>query len=146
MNSQPEENKKRVKKTRAKRRVYLDDVSESKVSKICRYMEDAHPGVRISSKDLINFIVTDLAEKPDSSLERRLREKFFDEERALRNAIEKIQEAKNKGLDVDLSELLKKEGLSLNTKKNRITKAKRSKQDALDSCKGAVIDAALSKR
>lgn len=99
--------KKKPKSRSATKRVRLDDESIKKVRDWKRMATASEHGLKLSSSDIVNWMLKKIPDEPSSKDVVKVRKEFFDPVKALEIATAKLKAAKLKGDIVDLNHLLR---------------------------------------
>lgn len=103
-------------------RVTLYDEALKRVDGWIKQVEESKAGVSLFRKDVLNWFVLNSAEVlPVASVE-AMAAQFFDQERFLKQAIKRVREAKGRGENLSLSDIMSEEQ-SVKPKKERKPRA-----------------------
>lgn len=103
-------------------RVTLYEESLKRVDGWIKQVEESKAGVSLFRKDILNWFVLNSAEMlPVASIE-AMATQFFDQERFLKQALKRVREAKGRGENLSLSDIMSDEQ-SVKPKKERKPRA-----------------------
>ncbi len=120
------ENKKKLRK-RHFDRITLDSLALSRIDLWIKQVESAKAGVVISRKDLINWLIENMAERLSSVQEKSLSEQFYSELRYIQFAAREIKAASLRGERLTLKDI---EQRGVQIKKPFYKEKKASKADS----------------
>lgn len=90
-------------------RVTLYEEAMKRVDSWIRQVEESKDGVSLFRKDILNWHILNVPEKLDLQSVEKLAEKFFDQERFLKQALKRVRDAKSRGEELPLKELMSDE-------------------------------------
>ena len=127
-------------------RIVLDNESLEIVKRIADQVSEAFSGIlKLTSKDIANFLLVKRS-CPLSNLElNEIKNTFFNDLQAAQWAVDKLKEAKSAGLDLKLSDVLKKIQTPLVKEKSRSGElSKKSFKKSLDALPESTVSLAKS--
>ncbi|MCJ8277771.1 MAG: hypothetical protein HRT44_06660 [Bdellovibrionales bacterium] len=113
-------------------RILLTKKSSSIITDTIKFLTDKHPGITITKKDLVNWLVSDHFQKLTPSTEKQLFEKFYDEIKYLEKSLRELKKKKKNGEDISIEKILKQAKQGFKQKSPRKPQAKKEK-DSNDS-------------
>jgi hypothetical protein len=123
-------------------RIVLDKESVEVVESISAQINKAFGGmVKLSNKELTNFLVQSRSEKLSSSELKEIKDKYFDDVRAAQWAVQRLKQAKSGGENLSLNEVLQmlhspiskeKRPFNSESKRKKKTEGTGPHEDAID--------------
>lgn len=89
-------------------RIPLTISASTVVSNTIDKLIEKHPGISLSKKDFVNWIIEDHFKKLTPTTEKQLFEKFYDEVKFLEKSIKEFKRKKRNGEDISIDSFLKK--------------------------------------
>jgi len=111
-------------KTRHPDRVTLPPELLSKLDAWMKHITDRHRGVRLTRNNMIEWLISSYPNELPSVDIKTIAERFYDEERFLKDAIRELRLKKARGENVSLAEILAKGGPQKVPNPNRAAKPK----------------------
>jgi len=99
-------------------RVTLYDDALKRIDGWIKQVEQSKAGVSLFRKDILNWFVLNSAEVLPTASVDAMAAQFFDEERFLKQALKRVREAKERGENLSLSDIMSEER-SVKPKKDR---------------------------
>lgn len=115
---------KKKKKAKHPDRVTLTPEHQEKVDGWIKQVTANHRGVRLTRNNVVDWLIGSYAAELSRSDEKALAERFYDEERFLREAMRELRSRKARGESISLMELLRNVDTGKSTPKNRPRKVK----------------------
>ncbi len=92
-------------------RLTVDPANLEKVGRILEQLRSEVQGCDVSRKDILNWIIEKCPDHLNAADLKDLSERFYDEERFLRFALEQVRAAKLRGEHLTIGDILQKKGL-----------------------------------
>lgn len=127
-------------------RILLDNESLEIVKRIADQVSGAFSGIlKLTSKDIANFLLVKRSGPLSNSELNEIKNTFFNDLQAAQWAVDKLKEAKSAGLDLKLSDVLKKIQTPLVKEKSRSGElSKKSFKKSLDALPESTVSLAKS--
>lgn len=117
-------------------RFTVDPINLQKIGSLLEQLRASVPACDISRKDLVNWILEKFPNNLGTDELNELKDRFYDEERFLRLALEEVRNAKARGEKLSLQDILQKKTESALP----VPKARRRKRKPIDSVGDDVLE------